>query len=32
MFVRCAPVVLLGTWLGLRFFDRIKDRDFNASS
>lgn len=25
-----APVVLLGTWIGLRFFGRIKGGDFNA--
>ena|ERR1700732_1714905 len=24
----CAPVVLLGTWIGLRCFDRIEDRGF----
>jgi uncharacterized membrane protein YfcA len=28
MYRLCAPFVLLGTWIGLGLFDRMKDKGF----
>jgi uncharacterized membrane protein YfcA len=28
IYLLCAPIVLLGTWIGLHFFDRVKDKGF----
>jgi uncharacterized membrane protein YfcA len=27
-YLLCAPIVLIGTWIGLRFFDRVQDKGF----